>query len=159
MRASLAVLAVFAAGLGATACQAPMATLERISMGDPAKPYAGMTKDEIIACAGKPSGSYANATGETLVYHYSGPGPTPSAEKDKPKPDAPKGPLGQPKADKNWACSASLAFENGRLARATFAPREVVSPYATKKDSKTGEKKAVEAPPPCAFSLPNCARH
>jgi hypothetical protein len=158
MRARLALLAVFAAGLGTSACQAPLATLERTIAGNPAKPYLGMTKDEVVACAGKPSGSYANATGETLVYHYTGPGPTPSAEKEKAKADAPKGPLGQPKADKNWACSASLNFENGRFTRATFAPREVVSPYATKKDAKTGEKKAVEAPEPCTFSLPNCAK-
>ena len=159
MRAVLAFVAIVAAGIGLTACQAPMATYQRITTADPAGPYLGMTKDDIIACAGKPAGSYPNATGETLVFHYSGAGPTPSAEKVKPKPDDPKGPLGRPKGDKDWACSASLIFENGRLIRAAYAPKGVVSPYTEKKNAKTGELMAVEQPQPCTFSLPNCAKH
>ena len=130
--------------------------MKAIAYGDPAKPYFGMTKDEVIACAGKPSGSYGTNTGETLIYHYSGAGPVPSAGKEKP--DKRKGVLGRSKSDKSWRCSASLAFEGGRLARVNFAPRDVTSPYATKKDPKTGKKVPVPQPEPCTFSLPNCAR-
>jgi hypothetical protein len=72
--------------------------------------------------------------------------------------DGEKGPLGKPKSDKSWKCSASLAFEGGKLARVSFAPRDVVSPYEKKKDPKTGEKVYVTPPEPCTFSLPNCAR-
>lgn len=125
-------------------------------MGDPAKPYLGMTKDEIIACAGAPANRYSHSTGETLTYHYSGAGPVPSAAKAKS--DGGRGVFGRSKADKSWKCSASLVFEGGRLARVNFAPRDVVSPYATKKDPKTGEKVPVPQPEPCTFSLPNCAR-
>ena len=80
-------------GLCVGACQAPMATFERTVLGDPAKPYLGMTKAEIIACAGTPAGSYTHGTGETLTYHYSGAGPVPMAPAKK-KADEPKGPLG-----------------------------------------------------------------
>ena len=33
-----------------------------------------MTKEQVVACAGKPSGSYGTTSGETLTYHYSGAG-------------------------------------------------------------------------------------
>jgi hypothetical protein len=150
------MLAILAAGLGMSACQAPQATFERTFMADPAKPYLGMTQEQVIACAGKPHNRLGLGTGETLTYRYSGAGPVPSAEKAKS--DEAKGPLGKPKSDKNWACSASLVFESGKLARVTVAPREVVGPYDTKKDPKTGEKVPVPQPERCAFSLPNCAR-
>ena len=46
---------------------------------DPAKPYLGMSKDEIIACAGEPHGKYKrSADGETLTYHYSAQAPCPA---------------------------------------------------------------------------------
>ena len=115
-----------------------------------------MTKEQVVACAGKPSGSYGTTSGETLTYHYSGAGPVPTAAPAKS--DEEKGPLGKPKSDKTWKCSASLAFEGGKLARVSFAPRDVVSPYERKKDPKTGEKVYVTPPEPCTFSLPNCAR-
>ena len=79
MRVVRAMLAILAAGLGASSCQAPVQTFERTFLADPAKPYVGMTKEQVIACAGTPSGRYNTNTGETLVYHYSGAGPVPQA--------------------------------------------------------------------------------
>ena len=155
MRKTATMLAILAAAACAASCQSPRSTLER-TFFDPTKPYIGMSKDQVIACAGKPSGSYATTAGETLTYHYSGAGPVPTAPPAKSNEE--KGPLGKPKSDKSWKCSASLSFENGRLARVTFAPRDVVSPYEKKKDPKTGEKEYVTPPEPCTFSLPNCRR-
>jgi hypothetical protein len=157
MRVVRAMLAILAAGLGASSCQAPRATFER-TFFDPAKPYVGMTKEQVIACAGAPAGRYNTNTGETLVYHYSGAGPVPTAAPKK-QDDAKANPFGSKKSDKNYDCNASLVFEGGRLTRITFAPRLAVSPYETKKDPKTREKVPVEQPKPCSFSLPNCAGH
>ena len=149
------VLAILAAGLGVSACQSPKATFERTFLPDPAKPYVGMTKEQIVACAGTPAGRYNTDTGETLVYHYSGAGPVPQAA---PKKDESKqtNPFGKKNSDKDYDCNASLVFEGGRLTRVTFAPRLAVSPYETKTDPKTHEKVPVEQPKPCSFSLPNC---
>ena len=155
MRNAPAMLAIWTAGVVVSSCQAPVQTFER-TFFDPTKPYIGMTKEQVVACAGKPSGSYGTTSGETLTYHYSGAGPVPTAAPAKS--DEEKGPLGKPKSDKSWKCSASLAFEGGKLARVSFAPRDVVSPYERKKDPKTGEKVYVTPPEPCTFSLPNCAR-
>jgi hypothetical protein len=157
MRVVRAMLAILAAGLGASSCQAPRATFER-TFFDPAKPYVGMTKEQVIACAGAPAGRYNTNTGETLVYHYSGAGPVPTAAPKK-QDDAKANPFRSKKSDKNYDCNASLVFEGGRLTRVTFAPRLAVSPYETKKDPKTREKVPVEQPKPCSFSLPNCAGH
>jgi len=157
MRVVRAMLAILAAGLGASSCQAPRATFER-TFFDPAKPYVGMTKEQVIACAGAPAGRYNTNTGETLVYHYSGAGPVPTAAPKK-QDDAKANPFGSKKSDKNYDCNASLVFEGGRLTRVSFAPRLAVSPYETKKDPKTREKVPVEQPKPCSFSLPNCAGH
>ncbi len=157
-KAPVMILAILAAGLGASSCQSPRATFERTFLPDPAKPYIGMSKDQIIACAGTPSGSYSTNTGEMLTYHYSGAGPVPAAAPKKD--DTKKGnPLGAKKSDKNYDCGASLAFEGDHLVGVTFAPRLAVSPYETKKDSKTGEKVPVEQPKPCTFALPNCGGH
>ncbi len=41
----------------------PQATLQSIAYGDPAKTYLGMTKDEIIACAGEPHSRYGSGEG------------------------------------------------------------------------------------------------
>jgi hypothetical protein len=154
MKRAVAIGAVVAMGLVLGGCQSPRAAFEEVVRGDPAKPYLGMTKDQVIACAGNPSGRYGIASGETLVYHYSGAGPVPSTAKEKPDQ---KNPFAKSKSEKTWDCSASMTFESGRLTRVTFAPRAVVSPYETKKDAKTGEKVAVTPPPPCNFSLPNCS--
>jgi len=156
MSAKRAMLAGLAVGFYLSACQSPRATFDAVVLGDPAKPYLGMTKDQVIACAGKPSGSYGTTNGEALIYHYSGPGPVPSAQKQKS--DDRGNPFAKSKSDKTWKCSATLSFEEGRLARVNFAPRDVVSPYAKKKDPKTGEKVTVTPPEPCTFSLPNCSR-
>jgi hypothetical protein len=154
MRVPLVI--VFVAVSGLVGCQAPLATLETAMSEDPAKLYLGMTKAEIIACAGAPASTYAHHTGETLVYRYSGAGPVPGAEKKKEEKEG--SPFSRKKSDKKWTCSASLVFEGGKLARLTFAHKDVVSPYEQKKDPKTGEKTYVTPPPPCAFSLPNCRR-
>ncbi len=156
MRTFRALPAILAAGLCAAGCQAPLSTIERTISGNPAQPYRGMSKEEIVACAGAPANSYSNGAGETLVYHYNGAGPVPSAEKKK-KDDG-GSPFGGRKSNKDWTCSASLVFEGGRLERVTFAHRDVVSPYEQKRDPTTGEKKYVTPPEPCNFSLPNCAR-
>ena len=56
---------------------------------DPAKPYLGMTKEAIIACAGEPYAKYrSGAEAETLTYHYSGAGPVPAAPGEKKKKDS-----------------------------------------------------------------------
>jgi hypothetical protein len=161
---------------------------------DPAKPYLGMSKDEIIACAGEPYAKYkSGAEAETLTYHYSGAGPVPGAPGEKKKKDKPSFFPGGDKADKTekkdkkdkegdtsdtsqprakgggkkgkkkdsgWTCTASLVFENGRLARVAFAHKDVRSPYEWQ--SEKNPKKQAElrnAPlPTCTFSLPNCAR-
>jgi hypothetical protein len=157
MRVVRAVLAIAAVGASLGGCQAPRQTFERTFLPDPAKAWLGMSKEQILACAGKPYNSYGNEKGETLVYHYSGAGPVPTAD-TKQNADQ-KNPFSKPKTDKNWKCSASLAFEDGKLARVTFAPNGVVSPYETKKDLKTGEKVSVAQPEPCTFSLPNCGAH
>ena len=53
---------------------------------DPAKPYLGMSKEEIVACAGEPYAKYkSGAEAETLTYHYSGAGPVPAAPGEKKK--------------------------------------------------------------------------
>ena len=123
-----------------------------------------MTQDEIIACAGEPHSRYpSGAQAETFVYHYSGDGPVPSepdksAEKKKDKPglfssDKKK------KEDKNWTCTASLVFENGRLARVTFAHKDARSPYAwqSERNPEKAEKLRNEEVPTCDFSLPRCS--
>ena len=135
---------------------APRAQMTRLIGGNPVGPYLGKTKTEIIACAGLPSGTYKTNTGENLTYHYSGPGPVPGAQPEEKK----KGGIfggGGKKDDKDYKCVATLNFENDRLIGATYAPRDAVSPYATKKDKTTGEKIPVAMPEPCSFTLPQCS--
>jgi hypothetical protein len=129
---------------------------------DPAQPYLGMSKEEIIACAGEPYATIKKgAETESLTYHYSGAGPVPSPPGEKRKKskfsflDDKK----DKKKDKDWTCTASLVFESGRLVRVTFAHKEVRSPYAwqSEKDPKKAEAMRKEEVPTCAFSLPNCA--
>ena len=78
-----------------------------------------------------------------------------------PKSDDKKKPFGgEKKESKDWTCSASLVFEADRLARVSFAHREVRSPYAwqSEKDPKKKEQLRREPVPTCTFSLPRCAR-
>ena len=156
---------VAAAVLALSGCQSgpkvsPFDSVERMVESDPAKPYLGMSKAEVIACAGSPASTYGTKTGETLVFRYSGAGPVPGQKPDKAKEEEDKGgsPLSRKKSDKGWTCSASLVFEGGKLSRVTFAHKDAVSPYEQKKNAKTGEKTYVTPPPPCAFSLPSCPR-
>jgi hypothetical protein len=143
-------MAALVAGCGG----APRAQATRILGGDPGRPYYGKTKTEIIACAGLPASTLKTDSGERLTYHYSGAGPVPGAQPDKEKKSG--GFLGGGKKDKDYKCVATLSFENDRLVAVNHAPKDAVSPYATKKDKKTGENEPVEMPEPCSFSLPQC---
>jgi len=130
---------------------------------DPAKPYLGMSEEEIIACAGEPYARYKSGTdAETLTYHYSGAGPVPAPPGEKKKKDKPGFALGgdKKKKDKDWSCTASLVFESGRLVRVRFAHKDVRSPYEwqSEKNPEKAEAMRKEGVPTCSFSLPNCAR-
>jgi len=149
--------------LGACGGATPQSTLKSIAYGDPAKDYLGMTKAEVIACAGEPHSTYkSGAAAETLTYHYSGAGPVPSeaprADEKKKKPDFFGG--DKKKEDENWTCSASLVFEDDRLARVSFSHKDVRSPYdwQAEKDPKKAEAMRQEDVPTCPFSLPRCPR-
>ena len=155
-------------GSCATAVQGPADMVHRITSSDPTKAYLGMTKAEIIACAGQPYSRYPAAAGETLTYHYTGAGPVPAPDKDKGDKDnkddkKQKGIFGgtSGKKDKgNWDCTASFAFEGDRVVRISFAHKGVESPYAWQKikDADKAEQKREEGVPTCTFSLPNCPR-
>lgn len=155
MRARWGVIAAFLVGLAAGGCQAPVSTIQRTIGSNPAKPYRGMSKEEVVACAGQPASVFSHKTGETLVYHYNGAGPVPSTEKKK-RDDGSI--IGGRRSSKDWTCSASLIFEAGRLERVTYAHRDVESPYKTKTNPETGKKEYITPPEPCSFSLPNCPR-
>ena len=196
MRARL-VLAATLAGLFGSAL-----LISAAYAADPAKPYLGMTKEAILACAGEPYAKYRSGVeAETLTYHYSGAGPVPAAPGEKKKKDSgladffPGGDkkdkkekkadqtgdageagaksetadAGEPgakkgkknkKKDSGWTCTASLVFENGLLARVSFAHKDVRSPYDWQKEKDPKKREAMRnAPlPTCTFSLPNCAR-
>jgi len=173
MRPLFAVLASLAASLLLASCggASPVSTMQSIAYGDPTKPYLGMSKQEVIVCAGAPHSRYPMGAAETLTYHYSGAGPVPA----EPKPDKKKsdekaseekkkkpGLFGgvEKKDDKDWTCTASLVFENDRLVRVSFAHKDVESPYAYqgKKDKEGNEAKPPEEIKTCVFSLPRCAR-
>ncbi|HEU4475573.1 MAG TPA: hypothetical protein VFR71_02625 [Methyloceanibacter sp.] len=131
---------------------------------DPARPYLGMSKEEIIACAGEPHARYKSGSdAETLTYRYTGAGPVPPAPGEKKKKDKPsfsfggdKG--GKGKKDQGWTCTASLVFQGGRLARVSFAHKDVKSPYdwQKEKDPKKQAELRAQPVPTCDFSLPNC---
>jgi len=134
--------------------------------GDPAAPYLGMTKTQIIACAGEPRSRFKSGKNETLTYHYTGAGLVP-AEKPKVEEKESEGKESKSvfsklkkKEDKNWTCSASLVFENDKLVSVTFAHRDVRSPYQWQheKDPEKAEKMRKEGVPTCTFSLPRCFR-
>ena len=176
MRPSMSLFIGLAASLAASLSLAscggasPISTMQSIAYGDPAKAYLGMSKQEVIACAGPPHSKYKmGAAAETLTYHYSGAGPVPAeAKPDKKKSDEKEseekkkpGLFGgvEKKDDKDWTCTASLVFENDRLVRVSFAHKDVDSPFAyqSKKDKEGNEAKP-EPVKTCVFSLPRCAR-
>jgi hypothetical protein len=187
---------------------------------DPARPYLGMSKDAIVACAGEPYGRYkSGSNAETLTYHYSGAGPVPGAPGQKKKKEGGlagffpggdkadkkdkkgdqsatgdaseagaqsakggkseagakggksetgdaseagakggKGGKKNKKKDSGWTCTASLVFEDGKLARVSFAHKDVRSPYDWQKEKNPKKQEELRnAPlPTCTFSLPNC---
>ena len=166
MRCLYAILAAHAAALLVGACANPSATLKSIAYGDPTQPYLGMSKQEIIACAGQPHSDYSmGSAGETLTYHYSGAGPVPGEAKksnDKKDGDKKKGGLlgGAAKDDKEWTCTASFVFQNDRLVKINFAHKGVRSPYQyeSEKDPKKAQQMKEEGVPTCSFTLPRCPK-
>ncbi len=141
----------------------PRQTFTKLTTPDPAGPYLGRSKDDIVACAGAPFGSYKGKDSETLTYHYKGAGPVPAPASAKPAEKKTgiggvfAGAKGQ-KKDDTWECTASLVFENNRLVRVNYAHREVASPYAwqSEDDPKKKEEMRTAAPKVCTFSLPTC---
>jgi hypothetical protein len=144
-----------------SAVQGPSDLVTHLAASNPAAPYLGMTKAEVIACAGQPHSRYGGETGETLTYHYSGAGPVPSPEKDDKDEKKQKGIFGGVggKKDKgNWDCTASFVFDGDRVVRINFAHKDVDSPYAWQKvkDPDKAEQMRKAGVPTCTFSLPNC---
>jgi hypothetical protein len=161
IQAVLAVTLLSVMALSFASCANPSATLTNVMAGDPAKPYLGRTKTQIIACAGFPSASIETTTGEVLTYRYSGAGPVPGAAKKTDKNSKKKGLFGggaSGRSDKDWTCSASLTFQHNRLVRVRFAHKDVDSPYAyqSESDPKKAEEMRKAKAPTCTFSLPNC---
>jgi hypothetical protein len=166
------MLASLGAGLLVASCANPSATIKEIAYGDPTKPYLGMSKEELISCAGQPYSTYPSGATETLTYHYTGAGPVPAdpAKSDKKKDDDKanqKGGLmsGLKKKDdnKNWTCTASFTFQEGRVSKIVFAHRDVTSPYAYQSGKSAEERAKNEAKgpqevPTCQFSLPRCPK-
>jgi hypothetical protein len=72
--------------------------LKSLVSGDPTKPYLGMSKQDVLACAGQPHSDYeSGGGGETMTYHYGGAGPVPGEAKkadDKKKDDDKQKPKG-----------------------------------------------------------------
>jgi major membrane immunogen (membrane-anchored lipoprotein) len=165
-RAILAALAAFSL-LASCGGQTPQMALTSLAQGDPTKPYLGMSRQELITCAGQPYSIYSSGGSETLTYHYTGAGPVPGEAKPEKKDDKEKkgGLMGgmKKKDDKNWTCSASFVFQDDRVVKITFAHRDVNSPYAYQAGSSEKEraKNAEKGPqdvPTCNFSLPRCPR-
>lgn len=129
-----------------TACtgfSGPEQAYKDLTRVDYGKPYIGMTKQQVIGCAGQPRSRIpAGSGGETLIYHYNGEGPVPG---------------GSPK---DATCTASLTFEGGTLVRVNYSHKEGRSPYAwqSEKDPEKAEQMRRETPPTCVFSLPRCRR-
>jgi hypothetical protein len=123
MRAVL-VLAATVAGLIGSAL-----LILAAEAADPARPYLGMSKEAIIACAGEPYAKYkSGAEAETLTYHYSGAGPVPAPPGEKKKKEGGLAgffPGGKDKKDKqDEQAEAGAASED-----------------AAEADNKTGKKK------------------
>ncbi len=114
--------------------------LTRVDYG---KPYLGMSKAEVLRCAGQPRSKIpAGSSAETLIYHYTGQGPVPGAD------------------TKNATCTASLTFDREKLVQVSYAHMEVRSPYdwQSEDDPEKREQMRRERVPSCVFSLPQCPR-
>ncbi len=139
----------------------PTSTLQSIADGDPTQAYLGMTKSEVMSCAGQPHSRFGSGAGsETLTYRYSGAGPVPgAAPKSDDKKKKPFG-GGSSSGAEDWTCTASLVFESDRLIRVSFAHRDVRSPYdwQSEDDPEKAEQMRQEGVPTCNFSLPRCPR-
>ena len=93
---------------------------------DPARPYLGMSKEAIIACAGEPYAKYkSGAEAETLTYHYSGAGPVPAPPGEKKKKQG----------------GLANFFPNGKDEKDEQAEAGAASEDASASDNKTGKKK------------------
>ena len=136
-----AALACLAAGC--TGLSGPEQAYKSLTRVDYGKPYIGMSKDEVLRCAGSPRSRIpGNGGTETLIYHYKGAGPVPGG--------TPKDPT----------CTASLTISAGRVTRVNYAHMQARSPYAyqsEKNPEKAEELRRTEAPT-CVFSLPRCPR-
>jgi hypothetical protein len=163
------MLASLAAGLLVASCANPSATIKEIAYGDPTKPYLGMSKEELISCAGQPYSTYPSGATETLTYHYTGAGPVPAdpaKKKDDDKSNQKGGLMGGLKKkddNKNWTCTASFTFQEGRVSKIVFAHRDVTSPYAYQsgkgaEERAKNEAKGPQEVPTCQFSLPRCPK-
>ena len=120
----------------------PEQAIQDLTRVDHGKPYIGMSKQQILGCAGQPRSRIpASGGAETLVYHYKGAGPVPG---------------GTPK---NATCTASLTFSSGKLIRVSYSHKEGRSPYAwqAEKDPEKAAQIRKEAVPTCVFSLPRCS--
>ncbi|HUU66382.1 MAG TPA: hypothetical protein VMW57_03755 [Methyloceanibacter sp.] len=158
MAGLLGLLSACASGSG------PEDAYKQLTRVDQGKPYLGMSKAEVLTCAGQPRSRIpAGPSAETLVYHYSGAGPVPqSADADSGGKKKVSSPFGGKKKSKgpNAECSASLTFEKDVLVRVSYAHMNVRSPYEWQgeKTEAAQEKMRNEGVPTCAFSLPRCRR-
>ncbi|MGH6865307.1 MAG: hypothetical protein ACREDO_03825 [Methyloceanibacter sp.] len=163
-----AALALSVAVASCAGGSGPTDAYKRLTTVDYGEPYIGMTKQEVISCAGPPHSRFnSGAATETLNYRYNGAGPVPgggqkSGDKgDKKEKKKSSGMLGSlKKSDGDWTCSASLVFENDRLVRVSYAHKDVRSPYAwqSEDDPKKAEEMRQQDVPSCQFSLPRCHR-
>lgn len=138
-----------ASGLAATVSgcgggsSGPEDAYKSLTRVDHGKPYLGMSKADVLRCAGQPRSKIpAGSSAETLIYHYTGTGPVPGA------------------SAKNATCTASLTFEKEKLVRVSYAHKDVRSPYAyqSEDDPEKAERLRREQVPSCVFSLPQCPR-
>ena len=165
MRLHLSIAANLAAavllGSCATAVQGPADMVNRITASDPTKAYIGMTKAEVIACAGQPHSRYPAAGGsEIITYHYDGAGPVPPEKKsDKgDKDDKPKGFVRRRQVGQEGRLDLHREPRVRRRpadVRVSFAHKDVDSPYAWQKE-KDPEKQAGSARRACRPAPSRC---
>jgi hypothetical protein len=153
------ILAACLAGLlsGCASGSGPEDAYKQLTRVDHSKPYIGMSKTEVLKCAGQPRARLpASGGAETLVYHYSGAGPVPSGGGDKKS----SNPFSKKKKKGDTECTASLVFENERLIRVSYAHKKGRSPYEWQgeKDPQKAEEMRRALLPTCTFSLPRCLR-
>ena len=161
-RVSGVVLAAGLAGLlGACAGgSGPEDTFNQITRVDYGRPYIGMSKAEVLKCAGNPRSRIpAGASAETLVYRYNGAGPVPLSDgggKEQKK----KKLFAETQKSADGDCTATLTFEKDKLVRVSYAHKDSRSPYQwqSEKNEEKAEAMRREGVPTCKFSLPRCPR-